>query len=111
MAINPKILEAVNQANAAVAAPAMVRTQGAGHAYQLAAQSSAIAVQDSADFLRSVEMIVAAALGVLAVDMLKNKQAYPTVTAALTAMLAMGVTNFGAVGSAAAAVASEFPSS
>lgn len=108
--IDPQVLDAVNQIQQAVLSPQVVLTSGAGKAYQLVAQSAAIAVQDATDALRAVSIVAATAAGVAMTKFLIESD--PKYLLGLTAardMMATATDDFAKVGVAAAGVVKEFP--
>jgi hypothetical protein len=62
--VDARIVDAINDIQAAVLSPLVVRASGAGKAYQSVAVSASIAVQDAADALRGVSIIAATGSGV-----------------------------------------------
>lgn len=62
--VNAQVIDVINQVQTATMATTVVKTSGAGKAYQSVAQSAAIAVQDAADALRNVSTIATTAAGV-----------------------------------------------
>lgn len=65
-------LSTVNAVKEAVFAPDVVKTQGAGKAYQSVAQSMAIAVQDVTDHMRNISTIATTAVAVTTELMIAN---------------------------------------
>ncbi|WP_175582057.1 hypothetical protein [Caulobacter sp. SSI4214] len=59
--VDPKIVDALNQAQQATLSPQVVLTSGAGKAYQMVAQASALAIQDAVDSLRNAGALADAA--------------------------------------------------
>lgn len=88
--------------------PATVKLAAAGRAYQSVAQSSAIAIQDATDYLRSISTISATAIGVGIAMVVANKGDGAAVIQQGQAIATTAVTQFAAVGTAAAKVATEF---
>ena len=108
--VNPQILDAVSQASTAVMDTAA--SQGAATAYQKVAQATAFAVQDATDYSRNVENIAMTAQGVIVAKMLEDQSNIPIYTpvlATLQEMVIAASTNLTTVGTAAAAIASEYP--
>lgn len=80
-----------------------------GRAYQSIAQSIAISVQDAVDNLRNIETISTTATGVAMAQFLATKDpAYAEVIAQAQTVMATAITNFQAVGKAAAQIVQEF---
>ncbi|MBL9101220.1 MAG: hypothetical protein JNL82_09690 [Myxococcales bacterium] len=110
--VNPQIIDAINSSQLATMSPQVVKTSGAGKAYQSVAQSTAIAVQDAADNLRNVGLISSTAAGVALSQMLATGETTPyteVLTQAQTLMQS-AVTNFATIGQSAAQILREFPS-
>lgn len=103
----------LSQINSQVLDPQVVRTEGAGKAYQSVANSMAITVQDATDYLRTNLMVSAAASAVCIEKMVQdpsNVAKYGPVLAAAQANIATAIENFTQVGMAAANVLKNFPS-
>ena len=104
----------LSQINSQVLDPQVVKTEGAGKAYQSVANSMAITVQDATDYLRTNLMVSAAVSAVCLEKMLedvpKNVALYAPVLAAAQANVATATANFTQVGMAAANVLRNFPS-
>jgi hypothetical protein len=110
--IDPQVLDAINQIQRAVLQPEVVHASGAGKAYQLVAQSAAIAVQDATDALRGVSIIAATAAGVAMTRFLASGD--PKYLLGLTAardMMTTATDDFAKVAAAAANAVAEFPTS
>ncbi|KAG0912768.1 hypothetical protein G6F31_021463 [Rhizopus arrhizus] len=91
-------------------ATTVVKTSGAGKAYQSVAQSAAIAVQDAADALRNVSTIATTAAGVaMAQYLATGDEKYARVLTQAQPMLPGATAAFTRVGSAAATVLKDFP--
>ena len=110
--INPQIVDAINASQVATMSPQVVKTSGAGKAYQSVAQSTAIAVQDAADNLRNVSLISSTAAGVALSQMLATGDTTPYTDVLTQAkdLMTNAVTNFAAIGQSAAQILREFPS-
>lgn len=103
----------LSQINSQVLDPQVVKTEGAGKAYQSVANSMAITVQDATDYLRTNLMVSAAASAVCIEKMVENPAnvvEYGPVLAAAQANIATAIENFTQVGMAAANVLKNFPS-
>ena len=61
--VNAQVIDVINQVQTATMSATVVKTSGAGKAYQSVAQSAAIAVQDAADALRNVSTNATTAAG------------------------------------------------
>ncbi len=95
----------------AVLTPQVIQASGAGKAYQSVAQSSAIAVQDAADYLRNVMTISGVAYGVaMALSATGNPNATTLMNNANT-IVTNAAAQFKTIGMNAAAVLRAFPSS
>lgn len=107
---NPQVIDTINQVQLATMAPQVVMTSGAGKAYQSVAQSSAIAVQDSADAMRNLSTIATTAIGIAMAQLLATKDAqYVTVIVAAQQVMTQANVEFGQVGATAAAVVKGYP--
>ena len=110
-AVNPQVIDAINQSQTAAMGAQVVLTSGAGKAYQSVSQSAAIAVQDATDALRNISTIATTATGVVIAQMLVNPA---TPTSALLPTLQQVMTkateDYVAIGAAAAGIVNEFPS-
>jgi hypothetical protein len=109
--VDARIIDAINQTQAAVLTPQVVLTSGAGKAYQLVAQSAAIAIQDATDALRATSVIAATAASVTMTKFLTSGD--PKYLLGLTAardMMATATDDFTKVGAAAANIVKGFPS-
>ncbi|NEO98209.1 MAG: hypothetical protein F6K58_05850 [Symploca sp. SIO2E9] len=104
----------LNEINSQVIDPKVVKTEGAGKAYQSVANSMAITVQDATDYLRTNLMVSAAVSAVCLEKMLENVPVnvglYAPVLAAAQANVVTATENFTKVGTAAANVLKNFPS-
>ncbi len=109
--LNAQIVETVNQVHRATMGPQVVKTSGAGKAYQSVAQSTAIAVQDAADSLRNVSTIATTAIGVAMAQYLVNPdQKYLTVITQAQTVMSNATQNFTTIGTAAGQILRGFPS-
>jgi Killing trait len=109
--VDTRIVDAIRQTQEAVLAPRVVFTSGAGKAYQLVAQSAAIAIQDATDALRATSIVAATAAAVTMTKFLTSGD--PKYLLGLTAardMMATATDDFAKVGAAAANMVKEFPS-
>ena len=104
----------LSQINSQVLDPQVVRTEGAGKAYQSVANSMAITVQDATDYLRTNLMVSGAAIAVCIEKMVaapeENVETYGPVLEKAQQNIATAIENFTQVGLAAAEVLSKFPS-
>ena len=110
-AVNPQVVDAINQMQMAVLSPQVVLTSGAGKAYQSVAQSAAIAVQDATDALRNVTTIAATATAAATAQFLASGD--PRYLEALPQMAGIvdkAIADYKAVGEAAASILKAFPS-
>jgi hypothetical protein len=109
--VDARILDAINQIQTAVLSPQVVRTSGAGKAYQSVAHSAAIAVQDAADALRGVSIIAATGSGVAMTRFLATGDAkYLLGVTAAQDMVKLAIEDFARIGAAAAEALRGFPS-
>jgi len=110
--MDPQLIDVMNQIQLATMSPQVVLTSAAGKAYQVAAQSVAIAIQDAADALRNVSTVANTARGAAIAQMLAtppNPAAAEALTAA-QAMMTSAIADYAAIGQAAAAILKDFPS-
>jgi hypothetical protein len=109
--VDARILDAVNQIQAAVLSPQVVRTSGAGKAYQSVAHSASIAVQDAADALRGISIIAATGSGVAMTRFLATGDAkYLLGITAAQDMVKLATEDFARISAAAAEALKGFPS-
>ncbi len=109
--VDPSIIDAINQTQFATMSHQVVMTAGAGKAYQAAAQSAALAIQDAVDSLRHTTAIATTASGIaLAQFLASGDPRYLEALSAAQTMVTSAIEDFAAVGAAAAAVVNEFPS-
>jgi hypothetical protein len=107
---NAQVIDTINQVQLATMSPQVVMTSGAGKAYQSVAQSTAIAVQDSADSMRNLSTIATTAIGVAMAQLLAtNDPKYVNVIVAAQAVMTQANVEFGLVGATAAAVIKGYP--
>lgn len=104
----------LSEINSQVIDPKVVKTEGAGKAYQSVANSMAITVQDATDYLRTNLMVSAAVSAVCLEKMLENPPLnvpiYEPVLKQAQTNVATATKNFTEVGTAAANVLNNFPS-
>ncbi len=111
MPVNGQIMEAVEKNK--TAALGIAKTEGNGLGYQMVAQATAMATQDAVDYMRNVDAVAAAAIGVGLAMILANEnvsQATEAIGLAQTAVTTAAA-NFAAVGASAATVLTAFSSS
>lgn len=105
----------LSQINSQVLDPQVVKTEGAGKAYQSVANSMAITVQDATDYLRTSLMVSAAAIAVCIEKMVEapeaNVEKYGPVLEKAQQNIVTSTENFTKVGMAAGNVLRNFPSS
>jgi len=109
--VNPQVVDSLQQAQN-FAMGAVMGASGAGKSYQSVAQSTAIAIQDAADYLRNTGTITNTAIGVALAEALATGQPtpYTEVITAATGAMTSATANFSAVGTAAAAILNSYPS-
>jgi hypothetical protein len=90
---------------------ANIQLAAAGRAYQSVAQSAAIAIQDAADFLRSMNTISSTAAGIGIAMVIAGNAKGKDVIEEAAKIATNGVTQFTAATGAAVTVASSFPKS
>lgn len=110
-AVNPQVIDAINQSQTAAMGAQVVLTSGAGKAYQSVAQSTAIAIQDATDALRNISTITTTAAGVVIAQMLVNP-ASPTsaLLPTLQKVMESATKDYIAIGAAATEIVNEYPS-
>ncbi|MEM9458287.1 MAG: hypothetical protein AAGF11_29190 [Myxococcota bacterium] len=111
--INPQVVDALNATATATMSTPVVRTSGAGKAYQSVAQSTALAIQDATDNLRNMSLVSSTATGVALSQILATGELSPYTEVLLQAQALMesAVKNFGDIGQSAAQILREFPTS
>jgi len=112
--LNPQVTDTIDALQKATMSPNVVRTSGAGKAYQSVAQSTAIAVQDAADMLRNLSTISSTAMGVAMSQMLADPtkaSEYIQILTQANDMVTKAASNFKTIGENAAQVLKNFPSS
>lgn len=110
-AVDPQIIDAINQIQKAVLSPQVIVTGGAGKAYQAVAQSALIAIQDAADALRGVSTIAATSSAVALTRFLSTGD--PKYLLGVTAardMVTAATDDLARVGAVAGALVGSFPS-
>jgi hypothetical protein len=89
-----------------------VQLAAAGRAYQIVAQATAIAVQDATDFLRNMSTLSATAAGIGLAQVIAGDTSAGTATIAAAQTVAQNaIIIFSGIGTAATAVATEYPKS
>ncbi len=110
--VNSQIASSINAVQQAVMTSQVVKTSGAGKAYQSVSQSCAIAVQDATDYLRNVGTIMTTALGVASAEYLatKNPEYLTFMTSTVPTVMENAAKHFATVGKDAGTTLSNFPS-
>jgi hypothetical protein len=109
--VNAQVVDAINQTQRAVMDPQVVLTSGAGKAFQSAAQSAAITVQDAADALRSISIIATTASGVAMAQFLATGDPkYLHGVTAAQEMIKVATADYANIGAAAETMLKGFPS-
>jgi hypothetical protein len=108
--VNPKVIDMINQAQAAAMDYQVVKTSGAGKAYQSVAQSAAIAVQDATDALRNISTISTTAAGVVIAQMIAGNDANAQVLTQVQSMMTSATEDYERIGAAAIKILGSFPS-
>jgi Killing trait len=107
----PGLAEAIDIMQAATLSPQVVLTSGSGKAYQLVAQSAALAIVDAGDLMRAAGTL---AVFVKAMALTKyaitGEEKYAQAAVAGTLMLTEAIADYAAMCTAAAAAVNEFPS-
>ena len=108
---NAQSVATINALKAAVLDDTVVRGEGAGKAYQVVSQATAIAVQDATDNLRNTSMVLNTALGVAMAQLLATGDPkYAQVAELATSLNGQAAENFRTIGSNASDVLKGFPS-
>lgn len=108
--VNPQVLDAVTRSNQFVLGSATA--EGRGVAYQKVVQATAFAIQDATDYMRNIMAISTAAQGIALQKMVENPAtapAYEPILLSAQAAVLAAQQNFSSIGTAATAVAKEFP--
>ncbi|MGK7941431.1 MAG: hypothetical protein AB4062_15040 [Crocosphaera sp.] len=107
-------LDEISKINKELLDPTIVRTQGAGKAYQSVAQSMAIAVQDGTNYLENVLTISTAAIGVamskIVANPYENIPKYQPVIEQAGKTIEMATKNLANIGKEAGEILKNFPS-
>ena len=118
--VNAQIVDSIEKAQKFTMGPvapgngksSVVKASGAGKAYQSVAQSTAIAIQDAADYLRNMGTITSTTIGVAFAEWMvtKKEKPYKDIIEQATKTMNGATKTFGEIGSAAATVLQEYPS-
>ena len=103
----------LNTINDAVLDPEVVKIQGAGKAYQMVAQSMAIAIQDVTDHLRNISTISSTAVAVTTELMIANPdkfEQYSKIMDKAQGSITRATLSFEKIGKDAGQILREFPS-
>ena len=103
----------ISKIHDAVLAPEVVKVQGAGKAYQMVAQSMAIAIQDATDHLRNVSTISSTAVAVTTELMIAHPdkfEQYSKILDKAQGSIAQATTSFEKIGKDAGQILKDFPS-
>lgn len=110
-AVDPMIIDALTQTASATMAHQVVLTSGAGKAYQMVAQASALAVQDAVDSLRNVSTLADTATAAALARMLSTGDpAYATIVELAQSLKSDALKTFDATVASAAKALADFPS-
>jgi len=108
------VITTINALQQVTMSPTVVKTSGAGKAYQSVAQSTAIAVQDATDTLRNLSTISSTAIGAAMAQMLADPakaEQYTKVITQAQEIMTKAAATFTTIGQDAATVLNGFPSS
>ncbi len=109
--VNPQILDSINANQQAVLTQPVIKTSGAGKAYQSVAQSTAFAIQDAVDQMRNLNTISTTAIGVAMAQYLATGDTqYMDAIQQAQKVVEAGAENLKTIGQNAASVLKEFPS-
>lgn len=109
--VNSQIVNALGVVQENTLSGRVSKLSGAGKAYQSVSQSSAIAVQDATDTLRSVSAMATTAMGVAMAQMLStgDVETYKSVIETANSMVSNSTENFAKVGANASGLLEKFP--
>ncbi len=117
--VNAQIVDSVEKSRQFALGPSagngsssVAQATGAGKAYQSVAQSTAIAVQDAADYLRNMGTITSTTIGVAFAEWMVTKEPspYKDIIQQATETMGAATATFGAIGKAATTVVQNYPS-
>jgi len=111
---NSEVINTVGEIQQVTMTPTVVKTSGAGKAYQSVAQSTAIAVQDATDQLRNMSTVGSTAVGMAMAQLLAdpdNLETYGQVITQAQGIVTMAASQFKTIGENAAEVLQQFPAS
>jgi uncharacterized protein YoxC len=109
--VNPQVIDVINTVQRATMDPSVVKTSGAGKAYQSVSQSAAIAVQDATDSLRNMSAIAATAVGVAMAQFLATgEDKYAKAIEQAQKVMQGATDDFQKIGQSAADILDRFPS-
>lgn len=109
--VNPQVLDTISVVQGATMVNGVVKTSGAGKAYQSVAQSSAMAVQDATDYLRNMGTMSTTAVGAAMAQLLADPQEfvlYKEVLNEAQGLVTRAAHNFKTIGEDAAEVLAKF---
>jgi len=109
--VNPQVLDTISVLQGATMVSGVVRTSGAGKAYQSVAQSSAMAVQDATDYLRNMGTMSTTAVGAAMAQLLADPKEfglYKEVINEAQGLVTKAADNFKTIGKDAAEVLQNF---
>lgn len=112
--VNPQVVDTITVVQDSTMIPGVVKTSGAGKAYQAVAQSSAMAIQDAADYLRNMGTMSTTAVGAAMAQLLADPQDFPMYKEVLNeaqGLVTKASHNFKTIGEDAATVLQKFPAS
>ncbi len=107
------VTKAIEEINNQILAPNVVKTEGAGKAYQAVAQSMAIAIQDVTDHLRNISTLTSTAVAVATERMVAEPEKadlYSKIIAKAQANMNRTADSFEKIGVHAGNVLKDFPS-
>lgn len=108
---NNQIIDSLVAVRNASLTQGVITSGGAGKAYHSVAQSTAIAVQDAANYLRNLSTLSSTAVGVAMSQLLAtgDTEKYAPVIQAAQSLVASGAATFKTIGFNAADVLNHFP--
>ncbi len=108
--VNAQIVDSLTTTQGATMVQPVIKTSGAGKAYQSVAQSTAIAIQDATDNLRNLGTISTTAIGVAMSQYLATGESkYADAVKSAQQIVTQAAVDFKTIGKSAAEILKEFP--
>jgi hypothetical protein len=110
--VNNQVLNSINTVQQATMQDPVIKTSGAGKAYQMVAQSTALAIQDATDNLRNLSTVSTTAIGAaIAQYLATGEKKYSDAIATAQNLVGTAAGQFKTIGEDAADVLNGFPAS